>query len=148
MRHIRRATKEDAEAIAALYRELVPDAHISVLPERVGDIGQDPNTHLLVCDDEGEIIATAFLCLCQDAMYNRQPFAIVENVIVHEDYQREGIGKSIMDYIEDFCLKQDCSKIMLMTSNERRDARDFYTAMGYDPDAKIGFIKYRKYFGN
>jgi N-acetylglutamate synthase-like GNAT family acetyltransferase len=147
MRHIRRATKSDAEAIATLYRELVPDAPISVLPERVDAIAQDANTHLLVCDDGGEILATALLCLCQDAMFNRQPFAVVENVMVGADYQREGIGKSMMDCIEAFCLEQDCSKIMLLTSSENRNARDFYTAMGYDPDAKIGFIKYRKYFG-
>jgi N-acetylglutamate synthase-like GNAT family acetyltransferase len=147
MRHIRRATKSDAEAIATLYRELVPDAPISVLPERVDAIARDSNTHLLVCDDEGEILATALLCLCQDVMFNRQPFAVVENVMVGADYQREGIGKSMMDFIEAFCLEQDCSKIMLLTSSENRNARDFYTAMGYDPDAKIGFIKYRKYFG-
>lgn len=26
------------------------------------------------------------------------------------------------------------------------DVRDFYTAMSYDPNAKIGFVKYRRYF--
>jgi N-acetylglutamate synthase-like GNAT family acetyltransferase len=148
MRHIRRATKEDSDSIADLYRELVADSPISVLPERVDALAKSDQTFLLVCDDEGDIIATALLCLCQDVMYNNQPFAIVENVIVHSQYQREGIGKSMMDYIEDFCLQQDCSKIMLLTSNENRNARDFYTAMGYDPDAKIGFVKYRKYFGH
>jgi N-acetylglutamate synthase-like GNAT family acetyltransferase len=148
MRHIRRATHEDANAIADLYRQLVPDSPISVLPERVDTLAKSDHTFLLVCDDESDIIATALLCLCQDVMYNNQPFAIVENVIVHSQYQREGIGKSMMDYIEDFCLQQDCSKIMLLTSNENRNARDFYTAMGYDPDAKIGFVKYRKYFSH
>jgi N-acetylglutamate synthase-like GNAT family acetyltransferase len=147
MRHIRRATKNDAESIAALYRELVPGAPVSVLPERIDTIAQDPNTHLLVCDDKGEIIATLLLSLCQDAMFNRQPFALIENVIVGADYQREGVGKSLMDYIEAFCLEQDCSKIMLQTGSDNRNARDFYTAMGYDPDEKIGFVKYRKYFG-
>lgn len=26
------------------------------------------------------------------------------------------------------------------------DVRDFYTAIGYDPNTKIGFVKYRRYF--
>jgi len=146
MREIRRATKHDAQAIESLYRELTTLSPVAVLPERIDAIAQDPNTHLLVCDDDGDIIASALVCLCQDAMFNNQPFAIIENLIVHHDYQREGIGKSMMDYIEAFCLEQNCSKIMLLTSNENRSARDFYTAMGYDPDAKIGFIKYRRYF--
>jgi len=146
MREIRRAAKQDAETIASLYKQLITLSPVAVLPERIDAIAQDANTHLLVCDDDGDIIASALVCLCQDVMFNNQPFAIIENLIVHEDYQREGIGKSMMDYIEAFCLKQDCSKIMLLTSTENRNARDFYTAMGYDPDAKIGFIKYRRYF--
>lgn len=146
MRNIRRATKEDAEAVANLYRELDTLAPVSVLPERIEAVANSNTTYLLVCDDAGEIIATALVCLCQDVMFDNQPFALVENVVVSADYKREGIGKSMMDYIEAFCLEQDCSKIMLQTSSENRDARDFYTAMGYDPDAKIGFVKYRRYF--
>lgn len=146
MRIIRPAQPADADAISALYRELVPDAPVQVLPERIAAIVADNNNHLWVCDDEGEVIATAFIGLCMDAMFQQQPFAIVENLVVSSHCQREGVGKFFMDEIEAFCLQQDCSKIMLLTNSENRDARDFYSAMGYDPDAKIGFIKYRKYF--
>lgn len=146
MRTIRRATKNDADDIANLYRELNTLSPVSVLPERIEAVANSSNAHLLVCDDGGEIIATALVCLCQDVMFDNQPFALIENVVVSADYKREGIGKSIMDHIEAFCLEQDCSKIILQTSSENREARDFYTAMGYDPDAKIGFIKYRRYF--
>ena len=146
MRSIRRATKDDAEAIANLYRELNTLSPVSVSPERVDAVAKSNSTYLLVCDDAGEIIATALVCLCQDVMFDNQPFALVENVAVSADYKRKGIGKSMMDYIEAFCLEQDCSKIMLQTSSGNRNARDFYTAMGYNPDAKIGFIKYRRYF--
>ncbi|HEX7763900.1 MAG TPA: GNAT family N-acetyltransferase, partial [Cellvibrio sp.] len=144
MRSIRRATKDDAEAIANLYRELNTLSPASVSPERIDAIANSENTYLLVCDDAGEIIATALVCLCQDVMFDNQPFALVENVAVRTDYKRKSVGKNIMDYIEAFCLEQDCSKIMLQTSSGNRNARDFYTAMGYNPDAKIGFIKYRR----
>lgn len=146
MRTMRRATKGDAEGIANLYRELNTLSSISVLPERIDAVANSDNTYLLVCDDAGEIIATVLVCLCQDVMFGNQPFALVENIVVRADYKREGIGKSMMDYIEAFCLEQDCSKIMLQTSSENRAARDFYTAMGYDLDAKIGCVKYRRYF--
>src|SRR6187402_2216167 len=94
MRNIRRATKDDAVAIATLYRELNTSSPISVLPERIDAVANSTNTHLLVCDDSGEIIATALLCLCQDVMFSSQPFALVENLVVSSDYKREGIGKS------------------------------------------------------
>lgn len=147
MRTIRRAQVDDASAISTLYSELNTLSTPSVLPERIAAISTSANTHLLVCSDHDEIIATALICLCEDVMFGTQPFAVVENFIVGQEYQREGVGKSMMDYIEDFCLQQDCSKIVLQTSSENRNARDFYTAMGYDPDAKIGFVKYRRYFG-
>lgn len=146
MRIIRRAHAADAEAINSLYNELNTLSAPTVLPERIAAITNSEHTHLLVCDDGEDILATALLCLCQDVMFGNQPFALVENVVVSADYKREGIGKSMMDYIEAFCVDQDCSKIMLLTSSENRDGRDFYTAMGYAPDAKIGFVKYRKYF--
>lgn len=146
MRIIRRACASDAEVISALYSALNTLSTPSVLPERIAALADSEQTHLLVCDDSGEIIATALVCLCQDVMFDSQPFALVENVVVSADYKREGIGKSMMDYIEAFCLEQDCSKIMLHTSSKNRDARDFYTAMGYDPKAKIGFVKYHRYF--
>jgi N-acetylglutamate synthase-like GNAT family acetyltransferase len=147
MRTIRRAQSKDADAINNLYTQLNTLSTPSVLPERISAVAQSDHTFLLVCEDNGEIIASALVCICADVMFGNQPFAIVENVIVSADYQREGIGKSLMDYIEALCLQQDCSKIMLQTGSENRNARDFYTAMGYDPDAKIGFIKYRRYFG-
>ena len=148
MRLFRKATAEDASAIEKLYRALVPGAPISVLPDRITHISNDPNTYLIVCDDDGDVIATALLTLCADVMFNHQPFAVLENIIIDADFQRQGVGKSLMDYLEVFCREKDCSKIMLLSSVERRGAHDFFAAMGYDPDGKLGFIKYRKYFGS
>lgn len=147
MRHFRKANSQDADAIAHLYRELAPQAPVNVLPERIDDIARNSNTYLIVADDEGDIVATALVTLSMDVMFNRQPFAVIENFIVGADYQREGIGKSMMDHIEEFCLANDCSKMMLLSNSENRGAHDFYAAMGFDPDAKLGFIKYRRYFG-
>lgn len=146
MQIIRRAQAADAKAIGNLYRELNALSTPIVLPERISAITNSEHTHLLVCEDGSKVLATALVCLCQDVMFGNQPFALVENVVVSADCKREGIGKSMMDFIEAFCLEQDCSKIMLQTSSENRDAHDFYIAMSYDPDAKIGFIKYRRYF--
>lgn len=143
---IRRAHAADAEAIAILYRELNTYSRVSVLPGRIDALANSDNTYLLVCDDSGEIIATALVNLCEDVMFDNQPFALIENVVVRADQKRQGIGKWMMDHIETFCLERDCSKIMLQTSSQNRGACDFYAAIGYDPDAKNGFVKYRRNF--
>lgn len=146
MHKFRKAKESDAQAIADLYKELVPEAPIKVLPERIAEIADDPNTYLIACHDEGSVIATALLTLCRDVMFTRQPFAVVENVIVSKHHQRKGIGKALMVHIEEFCLATDCSKIMLLSGSDKHDTHDFYIAMGYDPDAKAGFIKKRRNF--
>jgi ribosomal protein S18 acetylase RimI-like enzyme len=147
MRIIRRARGNDAESIQNLYSQLNTLSVPSVSAERISALENSDHTYLLVCVDDEDVIGSALVCFCDDVMFQDQPFAVVENVIVSADYLREGIGKSMMDHIEDLCLQRNCSKIILQTSSENRNARDFYTAMGYDPDAKIGFIKYRRYFG-
>jgi N-acetylglutamate synthase-like GNAT family acetyltransferase len=146
MHIFRKATASDAKAISDLYRELVPAAPISVLPDRIADLDTDRNTYLIVCDLEDKIIATALVTLCADVMFNRQPFALVENVVINKKFQRKGIGKNLMNHIEAFCLAADCSKIMLLSNSDNHSAHHFYTAMGYDFEAKLGFIKKRKNF--
>lgn len=147
MRFFRKATALDAPGIEALYRELKPYAAVKVLPERIEKISENPQTYLIVCEENTEILATALVSLCDDAMFGNQPFAIIDNMVVNKDYLREGIGKSMIDHIEEFCISQDCSKIVLNVSTELTQGRDFFTAMGFDPDETIGFIKLRKYFG-
>jgi len=146
MGEFRKARATDANAIAGLYKVLVPNAPINVLPERIAEITRDKNTYLVVYDADDTIIATALVILCNDVMFTRQPFALVENVIVSRDHQRKGIGKGLMEHIETFCLNADCSKIMLLGNSTNQKAYDFYTAMGYDPTAKYGFIKKRRHF--
>lgn len=147
MRQIRKATGADASGIAELYRELNSLSPSNVLAERIDEVSADKNTYLMVVEDDGELVASALVILGNDVMFARQPFAVIENFIVRQNYQREGIGKSLMDHIEEFCLASDCSKIMLLSGSDNPGAHDFYTAMGFDPDEKLGFIKYRRYFG-
>jgi sarcosine oxidase gamma subunit len=49
---IRKAQGTDAAVIAELHRSLVPDPHINVRPARPEAIAADPNTYLLIREDE------------------------------------------------------------------------------------------------
>ena len=46
MREFRKANAADASAIANLYKDLVPNAPINILPERINEITEDKNTYL------------------------------------------------------------------------------------------------------
>jgi len=143
---VRRAQPFDATSISLLYMELVSNPAVEVLPERIAEISQDGNTALLVCEIHGTICGTALISLCADVMFRSQPFAVVENVVVSSLARSQGIGTVLFRHIEAFCLANDCSKIMLLSSTNREHAHRFFERMGFAGSSKHGFIKYRSNF--
>lgn len=136
----------DAAAIQALYRELVGNTGVSVLPERVAEMAVDQRTALFVAEEEGAVVGTALASLCMDAMFGTQPFAVVENIVVSHSCRGSGIGAALMEEVERYCLAAQCSKIMLLSSAHRHDAHRFFERKGYCGSAKKGFVKYRRQF--
>jgi N-acetylglutamate synthase-like GNAT family acetyltransferase len=143
---VRRATPEDADCIAALYEQLVSNRLVIVLPERIAEVSNDKNTALMVCEYLGLVCGTALVSLCADVMFNSQPFAVVENVVVDSRVRGQGVGTELFRRIEAFCLAKDCSKIMLLSSQEREEAHRFFERSGFVSSAKHGFVKYRRNF--
>ncbi|CAI6082634.1 hypothetical protein PAECIP112173_03637 [Paenibacillus sp. JJ-100] len=140
---IREAETNDAEAIERLYKELLPNnSKIKVLKDRIEEIKHDANSYLFVCEVDQEIVATAHLHLCLDALIESQPFGVVERVIVSGDRQGQGYGSLMMKHIEDLCISRDCVKIFLASGASRKKAHEFYTSLGYDGDSSKAFKKY------
>ena len=140
---VRKAMPSDADHITELYRQLVNDTAIHVEPEQVARMADDARTRLFVGEYSGAVQATALVAVCYDAMYRRQPFAVVENVVVDIAVRKRGLGSALFQQIEKFCLEADCSKIMLLSSSQRTDAHQFFERLGFTGSAKRGFVKYR-----
>ncbi len=137
-----RAQAEHAPGVDLLYRQLVNDPDINVSPWAVNAISQDPTNHLFVAELNGLVVGTAFLVIGRDVMYQNQPFAIIENIIVDEKRQGQGIGKKLMAYMEEICRSYRCTKIMLLSSAGRHTAHKFFENCGYRSDIKCGFVNY------
>ncbi len=143
---IRRATGSDAPAIEALYRELVSDGHIQVLPEHVSALSESSTSFLLVAKIEDTVYGTALLTLCPDVMYGTQPFGVIENVVVAPAMRGRGLGRSLVLQIEQIAAHHDCSKLMLLSNRTRRDAHVFFQRGGFNGETKRAFVKYRRQF--
>ncbi len=143
---VRRATAADAPVIEWLYRELVADPSIHVLPDQVAAMHASSSTLLFVVEVGGEVAGTALLTICADVMYGTQPFGVVENVIVSAKLRGAGIGRLLMEHLEQEALARDCSKLMLLSSAARQEAHAFFRRQGFSSDTKLGFVKYRRQF--
>ena len=143
---IRRARPDDARHIEALYRELIGDAEVRVLPARIAQVADDPYAALLVLESGGVLRASALVNLCADVMFGSQPFAVVENNVVDATCRGQGWGTALLRWIEEDCKDRGCSKIMLLSSVERSEAHRFFMHCGFSDSKKKGFIKYRRDF--
>lgn len=144
---IRTARPEDADVLHSLYRQLVGDENVKVTESQIRIIADDARTRLLICEVDGIAKGTVLVCLCADAMYSAQPFAVIENLVVDGGCRGSGIGQALMLEVERFCVSQHCSKIMLLSSAFRVNAHQFFEQMGFRGDRKRGFVKYRSQFG-
>ncbi|MGF6345770.1 GNAT family N-acetyltransferase [Variovorax sp. W2I14] len=143
---VRRAAPDDAARIDALYGQLVGDTARCVLPERIRELSESPRAALLVAEMDGRVCGTVLVSLCEDVMFNRQPFAIVENIVVDAIVRNQGVGAELLREAEAYCVANDCSKIMLLSSMDRTDAHRFFERCGFDTSKKKGLVKYRRSF--
>lgn len=147
----RRAQAHDAEELDRLYAQLVDNPRVDVQPQRLAELQRAAAAALFVVDDESDggsgLLGTVFVALCPDAMFGRQPFAVVENIVVDARARGRGVGGLLLAEVERFCRAADCSKIMLLSAVERDDAHCFFERAGYAGDRKRGFVKYRRAFG-
>ncbi|HJS14630.1 GNAT family N-acetyltransferase [Rheinheimera sp.] len=145
---VRKAKPEDALRLSKLYNQLVNNTAINVEPEQIQALYDDERSKLLVCEYQGYVVGSALVSLCSDVMFRKQPFAVVENVIVDVAAQGKGVGSALFQEIEIFCLNTDCSKIMLLSSAQRLDSHAFFEKQGFKGSVKRGFVKYRSAFSS
>lgn len=123
---IREAEPDDAIHMAALYRQLVENPALTVLPKRVAHMVDDQRAAPLVCVSDDGLRETALVSLCADAIFGHQCFAVVENSVVERAARCRGICAALLSQIEAFCLAHDCSKVMLLSSSHCEYAHRFF----------------------
>ena len=60
---------------------------------------------------------------------------------IHPDHKNEGLGKLLMNRIEEELIKMGCPKINLMVRNSNLDVHEFYRVIGYEEQEVVVFGK-------
>ncbi|WP_426333240.1 N-acetyltransferase family protein [Paenibacillus silvae] len=140
---IREAEARDAACIEGLYRELLPDhAGTKVLAERIEEIRCHEHSFLFVYEVQDQIVGTAHLHICLDALAGNRPFGVVERVVISDKVRSKGYGSELMEHLEQVCVQLNASKMLLASSASRHGAHHFYTKLGYDGESSKAFKKY------
>ena len=77
--------------------------------------------------------------VCLDLIGNCNPYMLVENVVVLSEFRGKGIGKLLMNSLEEFGQEHNCNYVVLVSGSQRSEAHKFYQSIGYELQA--GFKK-------
>ena len=138
--------QEDMPQLIELYKELIPphiefNTSLERCLKTYKTMEQDDCSFLAVAKENGEIVGSA-LGICCQCLVN--PFLVVEDVIVRSDQRGKGVGRMLMEALDQFAKEKGCAYSFLVSSDFRTGAHSFYESIGYT-DGVVGFRKiYRK----
>ena len=95
-----------------------------------------PDYHLYIALCAGEIIGSFALLIMDNLAHFGSPSAIVEDVVVAENFQNKGVGKIMMEFAISKAKQAGCYKMVLSSNQKREDAHKFYESLGFE---KHGF---------
>ncbi len=141
---IRTVRREDLAALLELYVHLNPDnADVpddALLLPAWERILSDPNTHCFAAETGGALTGSCLLAVVPNLTRGARAFGVIENVVTHMEYRRQGIGTRLMRQALETAWDAGCYKVMLLSGAGREDAHRFYEELGFTRDGKIGFV--------
>jgi GNAT superfamily N-acetyltransferase len=131
---VRDATAADAVAVARLLDQLgYPAEPDSVAPrlERLAIVGDRVVVALL----GDEVVGLAHLQVSPTIEYD-QPAGKIGALVVDEAHRGEGVGRALVDALEDEARARGCVVMFLTTNVRRTDAHEFYRRVGLEETGK------------
>jgi len=142
---IKPAKAEDLPRLLDLYTHLHNNPYPTITTEIENiwtRIINDPNHHILLGYIDEKLVTSCVVVIIENLTRGQRPYALIENVITHPDYRNRGHASLILDAAKDIAVKNNCYKIMLMTSAKQDSTLNFYRRAGYNSEDKTGFIQW------
>jgi GNAT superfamily N-acetyltransferase len=138
---IRTVEERDAFDLSDLFLDFInKDSNIEAMQKKIEIVSKNPHYHVAVACNGNKVVGTAMGILCYDLVGECNPFMLVENVVVAPKHQGQGIGKLLMNAIEEFGIANGCSYIILVSESKRGNSHKFYEALGFTTGQR-GFKK-------
>lgn len=142
MLNVREATVDDHDAVMGLMRNLHPhdpqlEAHVSTSVFQ--SIIDSQYFCILVVDIEGTLVGALYVNIIPNLTRNAASYGVIENVVTHSDFRRQGIGKALVESAIQYALSKNCYKVMLVTGGDK-NVQKFYESCGMSSGSKTAFI--------
>lgn len=136
---VRELTKGDVETIMPLMIQLGYELNIDDLRTRF-DLISAFNGHVILGAEKDGLLAGFCHVYARPAL-EKPPEAVVQSLVVDGSERKSGIGRALMDAVEDFARAQGFASVALYSQVERKDAHAFYASLGYELIATSGLLR-------
>ena len=132
---VRQATAADLPSVLALYAQPAMDngkvLTIAKAEQLLAQFSHYPNYRLFVACKDDAVVGTFALLVMHNLAHQGTPSAIVEDVVVSEAHQSQGIGRDMMHHAMALAREASCYKLVLSSNQKRERAHAFYESLGF-----------------
>ena len=104
-------------------------------------IERDPNSRLIVADQDGKVIACMQLTTIPHLTFKGGTRLQIEGVRVDRRYRNRNVGAAMIDWARAFGHANECHLMQLTSNKDRLEALRFYEEQGFQP-SHVGFKYY------
>ena len=144
---IRQARPEDAQDLKTLYFEFLThfppkeEQDMNRWAEVISRFEKSEDKFLLVVEEDGKVVSSVQVAIIEGLTHNVRPFAVVENVVTHGEYQNRGFASALLEKATEIAKEFNCYKIFLETGSNKESTLNFYRKNGFVIDAKHSCLK-------
>jgi ribosomal protein S18 acetylase RimI-like enzyme len=144
---IRQAEEKDVMDIKDLYFNFLTkyppkeEQDIEAWKQLINEINKSERLFLLVVEEDNRVVSTVQLGIIPSLTHNMRSFAVVENVVTHENYRKKGFASMLLQEAIKIAQDKNCYKIFLETGSNRESTLNFYKENGFEIDTKHSFLK-------
>lgn len=99
---IRKANAADAEDFKILYfvyftkEPPKEEQDMDVWQKKLEKSEKDEKIFLLVAEEDGKVVSSIKMAIVESLTHNVRPFAVIENVVTHENYRNRGFASALL----------------------------------------------------
>ena len=144
---IRNATINDASDISELSKQLGYSTSEADVIERLRAIlNSDDHIVYVAFLPNGKTIAWIHVCTAQRV--ESGSFAEIVGFVVSEAFRRKGIGRKLLEAVENWTVQKKLPKLRARSKIEREDAKEFFLNMGFSVSKQQRVFDKRMNSGN
>jgi GNAT superfamily N-acetyltransferase len=127
----RRGTVRDAPRIAVLCQQLGYPASPDEIQRRLSQIAGEEQHALYVAEEAGGTVLGwihGYVCHLVEV----EPHVEIGGLVVEENHRGRGIGRLLLEEVEQWAETSGCSTMRLRSNVVRKDAHRFYVNLDYE----------------